>query len=510
MSIYDDHLEAQRRIYGIGPLTPAARSLPAYEREVEQVTVARSEQGDMIAMTFLNASDKFVSTIKTVDAMPLTNRPGGVYLNTVIINRTGHECVISTRAGIHLPSRPVDHASARGMVIRHLYVFNSRDDVLSFARRTNAIPSSARSAVADTMLRQAQKILDEPNYVHSLQIVVDHRIEWSVIEAKKRIYDPNTDLVISLADTFDQDAPHPALDAQTISSAFNTFCAEQTTHFAQHLVKVCVADTTPRKLYYKYLGHVHCVQANPACTPMASYEEGENKDTVLNDFVEIYSSAASAILKCNGQYITQTYAQPREPVLIARVSLEEAMNKYGIFDSAHLAQSNGNPDLLDEQLHRRLVKDQEATILDLKRKLQEQTNFNSSQDHERKMAEAVAAERAHTAKVSEELRQLTIKTAQQDAEHKAKIAELEQKRLSQLESHQQTIKESEKKGWVEVLKVVGAGIVLVGTVVAGVMKIWPMIFGAAAYAVIGIGKALWSGLTWLGSTVSGIGQRLFC
>jgi len=473
MSIHDDYLATQAAIYNIGARRPAARSLPAYERQTEQVTITRSADGNLIAMTFLNADEKYVSTIKDIDPAQFSQTPGGVYVSTTFINRTGVACVISERSGIHLPSKPIDHVSARGMVIRHLYSFMTREDLLAFATRTNAVPVAHRSAVADTMLRQAQKVLDDSLNMHSLKIVVDYRIDWAVLQAKKRIYDPNTDLVISIADAFDAGEPHPAHDQATLSSAFDLFCQEQTTHFSQHLVKVCTASSMPRKLYYKYLGHVHVVQANLATMPMSEYLDGQPTGNMLSDFVEVFSSSAAAIIRCNGQYVTQTYSDDRKPVLIARVSLSDAMQQYGLFDSAHLADTHGNPDAIAEQQYKTALREHERTILNLKKELQEANNLHSEQEHERRVKEAVNAERAQTLKLSEELRILTLKNAQQDAEYSAKITELEQKRVIQEQAHQQTVKESSNKGWIELLKLIGAAIVLAGAVVTAVIKFWP-------------------------------------
>ena len=498
-----------------------ARVAPKLHTDVEQVTVVRSDDGSLIAMTFINANAKFVSTIgaahSDIDSFDSKNTT----IQTVCVNRTGEDCIVTTRNGAQLLSQPVHSSSMRCFIIRQIYSFPNKDCLSVFVDKTSSVHGSIRTAAADLLLQQARNMLESASNYGPYQAVIDHKLQYTILESQKAVYDPNTDLVVSLKQHHDAKLPHPECDQATIRQAFERYSEEQTQTHSLHLLKVCTSHDQIKGLYYKVLGQVHRIETNACQPPMPSYRNSVVGSDMLHDYVELYSNRPSAILKNEGEYISHQYTDAKEATLIYRISLEEARQEIGLFDSPLLADTQGDPDKVAASHHQSQTLQLQADLITLKKEAEERKNYWSQAEHERVVNELMykakldREEEARKAnadrlRLEEELRKAQLSRAEQELKMKHSAAEAEQKERHAESNQRRSNDDADRKGWIETLKVVGAVVGLGAVIVAAAVKFSAvaaagLIGGAIASAVSGIGSLVGSAC----SAASRFCSRLF-
>jgi hypothetical protein len=509
----NDHMSAANICSGLRPamLTQS----PTLKTQVEQVSIVRSPDGRTVAMSFINANSKFVSTVAPVDTQIQTSL-NQTFIQTVLINRTGEPCMVTTRNGAQLLSNTQHSASTRMFIVRQIYSFPDQACIKAFVDQMSQVHGSIRTAAADLLLQQAKSHLENRNRFGPYQIVVDHRIPHTALEAQSAVYDPNTDLVIALKSHHDKVMPHPGCDQGMVEKAFSEFCPEEAQSYSQHLIKVCVTGTQTKGLYYKALGAVHRVETNTAQPPMHRFMNGQLGEEILSDYVELYSNRPSVILKHEGDYITHQSTEHKEPVLVYRISLEEARTRMGLFDSALLAETNGDPDKVDAVASKANIAALEAEILNLKRQDAIQKNMWSQEDHEREIAKIkVQAEKdreeeirrlnAERLRLEEELKKAHLNRTEQELKIKHAQVEADQKQRHAETNHRHSQSDHESKSSIEGIKLAAAGIGLAVVVATAIVKLSS---GFASASLFAPAAALAVGATVLSSVSSTISSGI--
>jgi hypothetical protein len=440
----------------------------------EFVQAVRDNEHHILAITYREADVKIVPTYADTSVTQQECDNASSH-SRYYINRTDFPLYVTDEQNVVLHCPATAQAGNMDFVIRDTWVFQTLDHANKSLAAMREMPASIRTPVHQTLIRSLSEIV-HPNSTKGrlgkYTIVVDRYHTKASLQHGLSVYDPTTRCTICKEPPVFTDTPLPDAPEATCRNLHAALqCAQG--EKSVDVVRVRLNGVAPRNYYYRALGQVRVITSSATEVQRPAVTDGTEQSELLTDYVEIYANATSIVRRSGEGWIEPASTEHDTMVLWYRVSLQQASELFGLYDSPALAHAHGDPaqhehEQLRVQLARQaaLRSQAEADVAALKIEQAKTSGMLSQREHEQRMAALVESH-------AQEIKTLTEKRENSQVEHAQTI---EAKKTSHAHDMTTEARRSEGEGYKYAAVVVGSAV----TIGVAAAKVIPLLVDSLA------------------------------